>query len=111
LLDVIDIDMPKPRHARKLTAFVQRVRLGLTATAGEGYSSTKPQDFHVNDEGMLFAGGGPLLWLYQDVKVGYVPVQRESAGPTAPNAAVLAPAPTPPPLEVGAEPYSEALLV
>jgi hypothetical protein len=111
LLDVIDIDMPTPRHARHLYAthrassfVVQRVRLGLTATTGEGDNSTVTQDFHVNDEGVLFSGGDLGLWLHPEIEVGYVPVKDEGTEPpTAPNAAVLAPAPTLPPLEVGAE--------
>lgn len=104
LLDVVDIDMPKPRHARQLASFVQRVRLGLTATDGEGDSPKKIQDFHVNDEGLLFAGGGLRLWLYPDVEVGYIPVQNGSAEPPAsPSAAVLAPLPSLPSLETGAE--------
>jgi hypothetical protein len=111
LLDLVDIDMPRPRHARHLYAIhrassfvVQRVRLGLTATTGESDSSTVTQDFHVNHEGVLYPSGGLSLWLHPEIEVGYVPVKDGDAEPpTAPNAAVLAPAPTLPPLEVGAE--------
>lgn len=111
LLDVLDMDMPKPWHARQLSSFVQRIRLGHTATAGETDRSTKSQDFHINDEGILFPSGGSRLWLSPDFKVGYIPVQNQDAEPpTAPNAAVLSPSPTLPPLEVGIELPVEALI-